>query len=153
MLIFFTLKMLSIRSSYHPDRQWTLHFTWKYLNVWRQVARARPEIANTWVLHHDNPPSHASLLVREFLAKQTVATLAQPPYSPDLAPPDFFLFLRLKSSLKGHYFVNVKNVQAAVTNALKEIPVPDFQAGYDTWQNRWKRYIDAQGCYFEEYCV
>jgi hypothetical protein len=34
------------------------------------VARVRPEIANTWVLHHDNALSHASLLVREFLAKK-----------------------------------------------------------------------------------
>jgi hypothetical protein len=101
----------------------------------------RPEITNTWVLHHDNAPSHASLLVREFLAKQTVAMLPQPPYSPDLALPDFFLFPWLKSSLKGH----------AVTNALKEISVQDFQASYDPWQNRWKQCIDAQGCYFEEY--
>lgn len=117
----------------------------------KRVARIRPEIANTWVLHHDNAPSHASLLVREFLAKQTVATLPQPPYSPDLAPPDFFLFPRLKSSLKGHHFGTVENVQAAVTNALKGIPVQDFQASYDAWQNRWQRCIDAQGCYFEEY--
>jgi histone-lysine N-methyltransferase SETMAR len=74
-----------------------------YMDVLKQpktVGRVRPEIANTWVLHHDKAPSHASLLVREFLAKQTVATLPQPPYSPDLAPPDFFLFPRLKSSFK-----------------------------------------------------
>ena len=44
-----------------------------------RVVCVRPEIANTWVLHHDNAPSHASLLVREFLAKQTMATLPQPP--------------------------------------------------------------------------
>ena len=98
----------------------------------KRVARVRPEIANTWVLHH-NAPSHASLLVRKFLAKQTVATLPQPPYSPDLAPPDLVLFPRLKSSFKGQHFGTVKNVQAAVTNALKEIPVQDFQASYDAW--------------------
>jgi hypothetical protein len=40
----------------------------------KRVACIRPEIANTWVLHHDNAPSHASLLVREFLVKQTVAS-------------------------------------------------------------------------------
>ena len=96
----------------------------------KRVARIRPEIANTWV-HHDNAPSHASLLVREFLVKQTVATLSQPPYSPDLTPPDFFLFPRLKSRLKGQHFGTVKNVQAALTNALKGIPVQDFQASYD----------------------
>ena len=116
-----------------------------------RVARVRLEIASTWVLYHDNAPSHASLLVREFLAKQTVATLHQPPYSPDLDPPDFFLFPWLKFSLKGHHFGTVKNVQAAVMSALKEIPVQDFQASYDAWQNRWQRCTDAQECYFEEY--
>jgi hypothetical protein len=89
--------------------------------------------------------------VREFLAKQSLSPLPQPSYSPDLAPPDFFLFPRLKCSLKGHHFGTVKNVQAAVTSALKEIPVQDFQASYDAWQNRWQRCIDAQGRYFEEY--
>ena len=116
----------------------------------KRVTHAHPEIAYTWVLHHENAPSHASLLVREFLAKQTVATLPQLPYSPDLAPPDFFLFPRLKSSFKGHHFGTVKNVQAAVTNAVKEIPVQDIQASY-VWQNHWKWCTDAQGCYFEEY--
>ena len=60
-------------------------------------------------------------------------------HSPDLGwavPPDFFLYPRLKSSLKGQHFGTVKNVQAAVTNALKEIPVQDFQASYDAWQKR-----------------
>ena len=117
----------------------------------KRVARIHPEIANTWVLHHDNAPSRASLLVREFLAKQTMATLPQPPYSPVLAPPDFFLFPQLKSILKGHHFGTVENVQAAVTNALKGIPVQDFQASYDAWHNHWQRCIDAQGCYFEGY--
>jgi hypothetical protein len=63
----------------------------------------------------------------------------------------FFLFPRLKSSLKGHHFGTVKNMHAAVTNALKEIPVQDFHASYDTWQNRWQWCIDDQLCYFEEY--
>ena len=36
------------------------------------------------------------------------ATLPQPTYTPDLAPPDFFLFPRLKSSLKRHHFGTVK---------------------------------------------
>jgi transposase len=58
----------------------------------KSVARVRPEVANTFILHHDNAPSHASLLLREFLAKQTVATLPQPPYSPDLACPISFCF-------------------------------------------------------------
>ena len=49
------------------------------------------EIAATWVLHHDNDPSHTALHVHEFLAKHNEATQFQPPYSPNLAPADFFV--------------------------------------------------------------
>ena len=42
------------------------------------------------MLHHDNAPPHASLLIHEFLAKQETIVLPQPPSSPDLAPADFF---------------------------------------------------------------
>jgi transposase len=53
------------------------------------------------MLHHDNASAHASLLIREFLAKDETTIMPQPPYSPDLAPADFFLFPKLKSTLKG----------------------------------------------------
>ena len=115
-----------------------------------RVARVRPEIANTWVLHDDNAPSHPSLLVR--VSGETNRGNAAPTsLQTRPGPPEFFLLPWLKSRLKGQYFGTVKNMQAAVMNALKEIPVQDFQASYDAWQNRWQRCIDAQGCYFEEY--
>jgi hypothetical protein len=53
--------------------------------------------------------------------------------------------------LKGHHLESVENVQAAVTNALKEIPVQELQASYEAWQSCWLQCIDAQRCYFEEY--
>ena len=59
-------------------------------------------IAHTWFLHHDNAPSHTSFAVREFLAQNNITTLPHPPYSPNLALCDFFLFPKLKSYLKGH---------------------------------------------------
>jgi len=42
-------------------------------------------------------------LVKDFLAKNNVPILKHPPYSPGLAPADFYLFPRLKSALKGQY--------------------------------------------------
>jgi len=76
-----------------------------YLNVIKRlraaVRRKRPEAwkNNTWMLHHDNVPAHISLLIREFLTKHEKTVVPQPPYSPYLAPADFFLFPKLKSSL------------------------------------------------------
>ena len=57
-----------------------------------------------WILHHDSAPAHTSHLMQQFLAKHSTAQLQQLPYSPDLTPCDFFLFLRLKKVLKGHQF-------------------------------------------------
>jgi len=45
-----------------------------------------------------------ALLIREFLTKHEATIVPQPPYSPDLASADFFLFPKLKSSLKGRRF-------------------------------------------------
>jgi hypothetical protein len=42
--------------------------------------------------------------VREFLASKQITVLEPLPYSPDLAPSDFFLFPKLKEILKGRHF-------------------------------------------------
>jgi hypothetical protein len=42
------------------------------------------------MLHHDNTPAHTSLLIHEFLTKHETTLFPQLPYSPDLAPADFF---------------------------------------------------------------
>jgi transposase len=41
-----------------------------------------------------------------------------PPYSPDLAPADFFLFPKLKTTLKGRRFQTIEEIQE---NAIKEL--------------------------------
>jgi len=65
------------------------------------VHRKRPELwkNQTWMLHHDNAPAHASLLIRSYLAKHHTSVVPHPPYSPDLAPSDIFLFPKLKTTL------------------------------------------------------
>jgi hypothetical protein len=50
----------------------------------------------SWFLHHDNDPAHVLLLIHDFLANTNTTLLSQPPYSPAMAPADFFLFPKLK---------------------------------------------------------
>jgi len=49
------------------------------------VHRKRPELweNQTWMLHHDNAPAHASLLIRSYLAKHQTSVVPHPPCSPD----------------------------------------------------------------------
>lgn len=117
----------------------------------RNVKRRRPVIATSWKLHHDNAPVHTAGVVTDYLDKIGVKTLPQPPYSPDLSPPDFFLFPKLKRPLKGHRFDDVDAIQEAVAKSLKDIPESAFQEAFAAWKSRWQRCIDAQGQYFEEY--
>jgi transposase len=70
--------------------------------------------AGSWLLHHDNAPAHS--VVRQFLAKHPIYTIPQPPYSPDLSPPDFFLLPKLKIALKGRRFQTVEDIITNATN-------------------------------------
>jgi len=84
------------------------------------VRRKRPELweKQTWILHHDNAPAHTSLLIRSYLAKHQTSIVLHPPYSPDLAPADFFLFPKLKPTLKGCRFQTIEEIQE---NAIREL--------------------------------
>ena len=66
------------------------------------VQRKCPELwrSGQWLLYQDNAPAHTALNVRQFLTKNGMTTASYPPYSPDLAPCDFFLFPRMKRDLK-----------------------------------------------------
>ncbi|UYV72614.1 hypothetical protein LAZ67_10000060 [Cordylochernes scorpioides] len=80
-----------------------------YLQVMRNLREAtrqkRPDLwkNKNWLLHHDNAPAHTSLLVRDFLAKNNTLMMPQSPYSPELAPCDFFLFPKLKRPVMSLY--------------------------------------------------
>ena len=91
------------------------------------------------MLHSDNAPAHASLLIREFLTKHQTTVVPQPPYSPDLSPADFFLFPKLKSSLKGRRFQAVEEIEENLIMDLRAIPQNTFQ---DAFQN-WKKTLGA----------
>jgi transposase len=116
------------------------------------VQRKRTEAwtNKTWMLHHDNAPPRVSLLIREFLAKQETIVMPQPPYSPDLAPVDFFLFPKLKSTLKGRRFQMVEEIKENLLQDLRAILQNTFQDAFRNWKNCWERCINSRGEYFEE---
>jgi hypothetical protein len=81
--------------------------------LWDADCQKRPHkwSSGTWLLHHDNALCHTTLSVTEFLAKHSIPVVLHPPYSPDLTPCDFFLFPRLKSTLKGKWFQDVAEMR------------------------------------------
>jgi hypothetical protein len=72
-----------------------------------------------------------------------------PSYTPDLAPYDFALFLKLKIKLKGRRFETVSDVQResqAVNYSIKE---NYFCGVFEEWKERLDRCIRSQRDYFE----
>jgi len=65
------------------------------------------------------------------------------PYSPDLSPPDYFLFPKLKNKLKGLPFSDVVEIKEAVTDELKKVQKQEFSAAFQKLYDRSKACIYA----------
>jgi len=63
-----------------------------------------------FILHQDNAPAHIALSVKNFLAEKQILIHDHLPYTPDLAPCDFFLFPKIKAVHKGTKFDSVQQV-------------------------------------------
>jgi len=110
------------------------------------VRRKRPEKwANGFILHHDNAPCHTPLLVWQFLSNKNITVCRHPPYSPDLAPCDFWLFPKVKMTLKGKGFESIQDIEAATTAQLKTFTKEDFQNCFRKWQERWDKCVRSGG--------
>ena len=115
-------------------------------SVWRKRPGLWPD---KWILHHDNAPAHDALRFREFLAKNSITKMDHPPYSPDLAPCDFWLFPKLKNSLKGQRFADLSEIQRDVKTLLRGIPENDFQDCFRQLHHRLTKCVASQGEYFK----
>ena len=113
---------------------------WKWPELWH---------AGNCLLHNDYAPSHWGLVMREFLTHNNIITLPHLPYSPDLAPCDFFLFQKMKLQLKGCRFDRVEEIQWESQNVVGMLRERDFQHAFQQWQWRWDWCVVAQGDYFE----
>jgi len=115
------------------------------------VHRKRPELweNKTWMLHHDNKPAHASLLIRSYLAEHQTSVVPHPPYSLDLAPADFFLFPKIKTTLKERRFQTTEEIRRNAMRELRAIIGSAFQEAFQQWKKRWERCIVSRGGYFE----
>ena len=100
-------------------------------------------------MQHDNAPAHTSLVVREFLTKNSMTTVPHPAYSPDLPPCGFYVFPKMKIRLKERRFISIEEIQAESQHALNTLTPADINECFQKWHNRWGRCTQAQGDYFE----
>ena len=98
---------------------------------------------------HDNAAPYKSKVTTTFLEEREIKVLAHPPYSPDLAPCDFWLFPILKERLAGRKFDRIQDLSKAVKSELEGIPREEYQMALHMWRTRLEMCIRAKGEYFE----
>jgi len=116
-----------------------------------KVQRHHPQLwrEETWLLHHENAPAHTAVLTQQFLAANKVPVIPYSPYSPDLAPCDFFVFPKMKFKLKGRWFDTIEDIQAETQKVLDTLTEKNFQDAFQKWRRRWDWCLHAGGNYFE----
>ncbi len=104
-----------------------------------------------FIIQHNNASCHTSVRTLAFIFDQDM--LAHPPYSPDLAPCDYFLFPLLKSRLHRHKHRNLHDLKTVVTRTLNSITEAECQGALCKLPLRWRKCVMAEGEYFEGRCL
>ncbi|GBP32987.1 Histone-lysine N-methyltransferase SETMAR [Eumeta japonica] len=100
------------------------------MDMWLQFSICLPEFfeeirknnrQRKIIVHHNNT-CHASAETTLFLKGQKIELTGHPPYTPDLAPNDFYLFPSAKNKLRGQHFSSREEAVDAFKMQVLKIP-------------------------------
>ena len=74
-----------------------------------------------------------------------IKTVSQPPYSPDLAPSDFWLFPKLR----GCPYETIEEMKEAVMKVIDTLTQADFHGAFKKLLEQYNKCIAAEEHYFE----
>ena len=115
-----------------------MHYTSMLAKLQKHIAKKWPQLHRAgWRLHHDNAQPDLANYIMQFLANLTL-----PPYSPNLAPCDFFLFPPVKTKLQGIRFENSEAVLKKSEAILKDLTKNGLHHVFEEWQQRCKKCIN-----------
>ena len=111
--------------------------------------KRRGKIRRGVLLQQDNAPVHSSKVAMQSVRDCGFELLPHPPYSPDLAPSDFFLFSKLKKELRGQRYDDDDELMLAVEGFCKGHDSAFYREGLEALPRRWTKCIESQGDYVE----
>ena len=111
------------------------------------ISQKRPNLKKIRFLH-DNARPHTAKKTREKLLQLQWEVPIHPPYSPDLAPSDFYLFCSLQNFLKNKHFRSDDELKMAVDEFFRSKSTIFFRKGIHELPNRWHQVINSNGDYF-----
>jgi len=98
----------------------------------------------------DNAPAHSSQAAVMEARQCGYEILPHPPYSPDLAPSDFFLFPQMKTPLRGRRFDDTDEVIEEVEQWFSTQSEDFYNGGMRSVKQRWEKCVTLDGDYVEK---
>ena len=93
----------------------------------KRFCRKRPAFkSGQWHFLQDNAPVNNSIRVTDYLIKMGIKTVLQPPYSPDLASCDFWLF----PNLRGCRYETIEEMKKALTKVIDTLTQEDIHGAF-----------------------
>ena len=117
---------------------------WGFKGVQEKIPSEEANMGQ-WHFHEDNAPVQNSILVTDYLTKMGNKTVPQPPYSPDLAPCDFWLFPKLR----GCRYETTEEIKEAVTKIIDTLTQEDFHGAFQKLLERYSKCVATWEDYFE----
>jgi histone-lysine N-methyltransferase SETMAR len=101
------------------------------------------------VILHGNARPHTTARIRTLLEHFNRELFDDPPYSPDLAPSDYYLFTHLKNCLGSQRFSNKEEMMEGVKTRLSSQAAGFFGTGIQKLIPRYKC-LNSSSDYFEK---
>ena len=102
------------------------------------------------ILLHDDAPSRTAKPVKETIEAFGWEILSHAAYSPDLAPPDYYLFASMGHALSDQRFASYENVRKCLDDWFASKERQLFLRGIHRLPDRWEKCMASDGRYFEE---
>jgi len=113
--------------------------------------RRRGKLSRGIILIHDNARPHTARQTQTLLHDAFHwDTFDHPPYSPDLAPSDFYLFSKMKEHVAGKRFTDDEDLQHAVMDWLNSQVAIWYKEGISKLVSRYNKCLNVQGDYVEK---
>lgn len=117
----------------------------------RAIQNKRRGMLTTGViLLHDNARPHVANRTQDLIRKFGWEQFEHPPYSPDLAPSDFHMFLQLKKHLGGVRHDDDNEVKTAVLDFLSSQAAEFYDSGIQKLVGRYDKCLNIGGNYVEK---
>jgi histone-lysine N-methyltransferase SETMAR len=100
------------------------------------------------IIHADNARPHTIRKIFEFCQENRLEMAPYPPYSPNLAPSDFFLFEHVKHILEGAEFPSEEILLAAIQRVSSDLTGDILRAVFAKWVERLNWAALNEGHYY-----